>query len=197
VESRPWLKEDGWRGGVARSVATTHLLDAVAKHHNLPVYETPVGFKYIGELLEEDKIVLGGEESAGMTIRHHLPEKDGILACLLAAEMVASRRQPLSQQLQALFQRVGSFYPQRWNVPLTETLHKRFSEKIQQEYSSLEGRKVRKTQRTDGLKLIFEDGSWVLLRLSGTEPVCRLYCEAPTQKGLEELAAAGRRLLLG
>ena len=153
--------------------------------------------KYIGELIEQDKIILGGEESAGMSIRRHVPEKDGILACLLTAEMVATRRMPLSRQLEELFRKVGSYYPGRWNVPLTEPVRIRFTERSREEYSSFEGRRVAKADRTDGLKLIFDDGSWVLFRLSGTEPVCRLYCEAPTQQGLDELAAAARKFLFG
>ncbi|HLA38413.1 MAG TPA: phosphoglucomutase/phosphomannomutase family protein, partial [Candidatus Glassbacteria bacterium] len=197
IESRRWTANGGWRGGVAKSVATTHLLDAVARYHDIPVYETPVGFKYIGELVQQDKIILGGEESAGMTIRRHVPEKDGILACLLTAEMVASRRKPLAQQIEDLFQKVGSYYPGRWNVPLTESVRNQFAERSQQDYSSFQGRPVAKTIRTDGLKLILEDGSWVLFRLSGTEQVCRLYCEAPTKKGLDELAAAARQYLFG
>ena len=132
-----------------------------------------------------------------MSIRRHVPEKDGILACLLTAEMVASRRLPLSAQLEELFRKVGSYYPGRWNVPLTEPVRIRFTERSRQEYSSFEGQRVARTDRTDGLKLILENGSWVLFRLSGTEPVCRLYCEAPTQKSLEELAAAARRFLFG
>ncbi len=197
AESRKWTAAGNWRGGVAKSVATTHLIDAVARHHRIPVYETPVGFKYIGELIEADQVILGGEESAGMSIRHHVPEKDGILACLLTAEMVAHRKQSLAQQLQDLFRKVGSYFPGRWNVPLTEPLKLQFTARSRQEYSQFEGRRVAKSDRTDGLKLVFEDGSWVLFRLSGTEPVCRLYCEAPTQKGLEELAAAARRFLFG
>ena len=82
------VRARGWTGGVARSVATSHLLDRVARHLNIPVYETPVGFKYIGELITQDKVVLGGEESAGLSVKRHVPEKDGILACLLVAEMV-------------------------------------------------------------------------------------------------------------
>jgi alpha-D-glucose phosphate-specific phosphoglucomutase len=197
VESRPWAKQAGWNGGVARSVATTHLVDAVARHHGLPVHETPVGFKYIGELIDRDAIILGGEESAGLTMRGHVPEKDGILACLLVAELVASRKAGLAQQLQDLFRKVGSFYPGRWNVSLTENLKKRFAERSGAEYSFFGGRRVAKTQRIDGLKLILEDGSWVLFRLSGTEPVCRLYCEAPSLQQLEELGQAGHKFLFG
>lgn len=199
--ARPWLQEKtkggGWKGGVARSVATTHLIDAVARHHGLPVHETPVGFKYIGELIEQDKLVAGGEESAGLTIRHHVPEKDGILACLLAAEMVAARRQTLAEQLEELFLKVGAYYPGRWNVPLTEIVKASFKERSLRDYSSFDGRKVREQNRMDGLKLIFEDGSWILFRLSGTEPVCRLYCEARTPQALEELATAARNFLFG
>jgi phosphoglucomutase len=196
--ARPWLADkskDGWKGGVARSVATTHLVDAVARHHGLPVHETPVGFKYIGEMIEQDVLLAGGEESAGLTIRHHVPEKDGILACLLAAEMVAARRQTLSEQLNELFLKVGAYYPGRWNVPLTETIKSSFKERSLRDYSSFGGRKVHEQNRTDGLKLILEDGSWILFRLSGTEPVCRLYCEASTPEALEELAITARNFL--
>ena len=195
IESRQWNQQGGWGGGVGRSVATTHLIDAVAAYHRIPVYETPVGFKYIGELIQQDRLILGGEESAGLTIRHHVPEKDGILACLLVAEMVAARRAPLSRQLEELFRKVGGYYPGRWNVPLTETLKSRFTQRSQQEYISFQGRRVARTDRTDGLKLVLDDGCWVLFRLSGTEPVCRLYCEAPTEEGLEELAKQARRFL--
>src|ERR1700753_2783926 len=96
----------------ARSVATSQMIDAAAKSHGQTTYQTPVGFKYIGELIQEDKIAMGGEESAGMSIRGHVPEKDGILACLLVAEMIAVRRASLSDQLRALFKRVGGeFWP--------------------------------------------------------------------------------------
>src|SRR5207247_8580159 len=93
-------------GGVGRNVATTHLIDRVARLHNREVLETPVGFKYIGEYIKEGRIVLGGEESAGLSIRVHVPEKDGILACLLIAEMVASRGKSLKKQLTDLFSKV-------------------------------------------------------------------------------------------
>ena len=100
----------GWKNGVAKSVATTNLINAVAKHHGIELHETPVGFKYIGELIKQDKIAIGGEESAGLSIRHHVPEKDGVLAGLLCCEMVAKRGKSLGQQLKDLFAEVGSFY---------------------------------------------------------------------------------------
>jgi phosphoglucomutase len=111
--------------------------------------------------------------------------------------MVASRRKPLAEQLRNLFAKVGSYYPRRTNVTLTETVKKQFTERSRAEYSSFDGRRVVKTDRTDGLKLVLEDGSWVLFRLSGTEPVCRLYTEAPTEERLEQLTEAARRFLFG
>ena len=98
----------GWTEGVARSVATTHLVDRVAENRGLQVYETPVGFKFIGELINRNEIILGGEESAGLSIKGHYPEKDGILACLLAAEAVAARGKSLTEQLKELTDAVGN-----------------------------------------------------------------------------------------
>lgn len=179
-------------GGIGRSVATTHLIDAVAKHHGVPVYQTPVGFKYIGELIKEDKIVLGGEESAGMTIRGHLPEKDGILACLLVAEMLAKRGLTLKQQIDELFKKVGPCFTVRVNLALAPDAQKHLVAKLKQDYDKFDGRKIAKIDRTDGLKMIYEDGSWVLMRPSGTEPVVRVYCEASSQAELDRLTNAAK-----
>jgi phosphoglucomutase len=182
-------------GGLARSVATTHLIDAVADYHGVPVYQTPVGFKYIGELIKEDKLVLGGEESAGLSIRGHLPEKDGILACLLVAEAVARRGLTLRQQLAALFQKVGPRYSRRLNFSLRPEVRERLLGKLKQDWERFDGQPVAQIDRTDGLKMVRGDGSWVLMRLSGTEPVVRVYCEAPSPDELERLAASAREFV--
>ncbi len=182
-------------GGIGRSVATTHLIDAVADYHHVPVYQTPVGFKYIGELIKEDKVVLGGEESAGLTIRGHLPEKDGILACLLVAEAVARRGLSVKQQLEALFKKVGPRYTVRVNLSLDPGVQQRLLEKLARDWEKFDGQKVAKIDRTDGLKMIREDGSWVLMRLSGTEPVVRVYCEAPSQEELERLVDSAKAFI--
>jgi alpha-D-glucose phosphate-specific phosphoglucomutase len=187
VESR------GWRNGVGKSVATTNLINALAKHHQIELHETPVGFKYIGELIKQDKIVIGGEESAGLSIRHHVPEKDGILAGLLCCEMVARRGKPLNQQLQDLFVKVGSFYPRRENFRLTPEVKAKFTGKLQQSPTDFFGRKVKEVVRTDGLKLVCQDGSWVCYRLSGTEPVVRVYSEAGSEQDLQKLSAAAKQ----
>jgi alpha-D-glucose phosphate-specific phosphoglucomutase len=173
----------GWKMPAARSVATSHLMDAVARHYGTTVFQTPVGFKYIGELIQQDKIAMGGEESAGMTMRGHVPEKDGILACLLVAEMIAVRRASLAEQLRALFKRVGrEFWPQRTNLHLTEAVKLKTVNRLKADFSTFLGRRVKSLDRTDGLKLEFADGSWVLVRLSGTEPLMRIYAEAATLK---------------
>jgi len=183
-------------GGLGRSVATTHMMDAVAKLRHGPVYQTPVGFKYIGELIKDDRIALGGEESAGLTIRKHIPEKDGILACLLVAEMVARRGFSLKQQLEKLFKETGPFYMTRLNLSLPGAVQKRMVEKLKQDVSKFDSQTVTKIDRTDGLKIIREDGSWILMRPSGTEPVVRVYCEASSQEELDHLAEAARKFVL-
>jgi phosphoglucomutase len=187
VESR------GWKNGVAKSVATTNLINAIAQARGVELHETPVGFKYIGELIMQDKIAIGGEESAGLSIRHHVPEKDGILAGLLCCEMVARRGKPLGEQLKVLCNQVGSYYPQRQNFRLTPEVKEKFTEKLRSDPQEFCGRAVSEVVRTDGLKLIFEDGSWVCYRLSGTEPVVRVYSEARSERGLEKLSGAAKQ----
>jgi alpha-D-glucose phosphate-specific phosphoglucomutase len=186
----------GWRNGVAKSVATTNLINALAEHHKVPLYETPVGFKYIGELINQDKIAIGGEESAGLTIRGHVPEKDGVLAGLLVAEMVANRGKSLGVQLKELFGKVGSFYPVRENFRLTPEAKAAFTEKLKADPKELSGRKVVQVVRTDGLKLILEDGSWVCYRLSGTEPVVRAYTETRREQDKDALKVAAEKFVL-
>jgi len=191
VESR------GWKNGVAKSVSTTNLINALAQHHGVELYETPVGFKYIGELIQQDKIAIGGEESAGLSIRHHVPEKDGVLAGLLCCEMVARRGTSLGQQLKTLFAEVGSFYPMRENFRLTPEVQQTFTSKLTREPREFCGRRVSQVVRIDGLKLVLEDGSWVCYRLSGTEPVVRVYSEARSPEGLAQLSAAARGWIFG
>ena len=186
----------GWKNGVAKSVATTNLINALADYHKVPLFETPVGFKYIGELIIEDKVAIGGEESAGLTIRGHVPEKDGIIAGLLMAEMVATRGSSLGAQLKGLFAKVGSFYPVRENFHLTSEQKAAFTERLKTDPKDLGGRKVVSIVRTDGLKLVLDDGSWVCYRLSGTEPVVRAYTEARNERDMEALRKAAEKFVL-
>lgn len=187
------LETRGEQLGASRSVATTSLLDAVARLHKVKLYETPVGFKYVGPLLREGKIVIGGEESAGLTIRGHLPEKDGILACLLVAEMIATRQASLAEQLRDLFRRVGGeFWPIRENLHLPQDVQARLPARLRQDPKEISGHKVVRTDRTDGLKLMLAGDAWVLMRPSGTEPLVRIYAEASLPAESKKLAEAAR-----
>ncbi|MBT1071692.1 phosphoglucomutase/phosphomannomutase family protein [Pelotalea chapellei] len=184
-------------GGVARSVATSHLIDAVARKHGVPVYETPVGFKYIGELITQDKIVIGGEESAGLTIKGHVPEKDGILACFLVAEMVAREGKTVRELLDKLYNEVGRVVTRRDNLSLSPQLEAAYSAKVNAVPAEVADTKVKEVIRIDGTKLLLEDGSWMLFRKSGTEPVVRLYGEASSNERLAKVMEAGRKFILG
>ena len=187
----------GWTLGVARSVATTHMVDRVAEDRNLKLYETPVGFKFIGELINKDEIILGGEESAGLSIRGHYPEKDGIIACLLAAEAVAVRGKSLTEQLEDLYQRVGKLESGRIGVKLDDAVAAKLKEKLAEEPAEIAGRKIEKINRLDGVKFLFANASWILMRPSGTEPMVRIYAESESRDDLAELLEAGRQYLLG
>lgn len=181
-------------GGLARSVATTHLMDAIARKLDVPLYETPVGFKYIGELILADKVAIGGEESAGLSMYRHLPEKDGILACLLAAEMVASTGKSLTTLHEEMVREFGTFYTKRIDLKLTPSVRESLASRLANRPEQLDGMKVKQVNTTDGVKLIFNENTWLLFRLSGTEPVARIYAEAPSQKELKALIDAGKKL---
>jgi len=160
------------------------------------VLETPVGFKYIGEYISEGKILIGGEESAGLSVQGHVPEKDGILACLLVAEMVAVERRSLKELLTDLYQRVGEIYTRRINIRLSPELEAVLPDKLQNPPQQIGGRDIVEIIRIDGNKFMFADGSWMLFRKSGTEPVVRLYGEAGTSSALAELIRCGEEFIL-
>jgi alpha-D-glucose phosphate-specific phosphoglucomutase len=190
------VKARGWTGGVGRSVATSHLLDAVARRFGIPVHETPVGFEHIGELIVKDATVLGGEENGGLSVKGHVPERDGILACLLAAELIAScGRARLRTLLQELYAEVGAFLTKRLNYRLDQGTADRLQERLMQPPGSVAGLAVIEVKRLDGVKLILEDGSWLLFRLSELEPAVQFYAEAGTQEHLDRLVTAGEALI--
>ncbi len=181
---------------VARSLATTHRMDAIAKHHGLEVFETPVGFKYIGEILSKGECLLGGEESAGLSIRGHVPEKDGILACLLVAEMVARRRKSLREMMKTLTKRYGPFYATRLDLALTPSSKEKLLGRLASDSPDRIGlSRVSRCARTDGFKFYLERESWVLLRPSGTEPLIRVYLEGRSQKEVASLKKATEQLI--
>ncbi|RQW88615.1 MAG: phosphoglucomutase/phosphomannomutase family protein [Geobacter sp.] len=190
------VRTKGMQGGVARSVATSHLIDAVAAKHGIDLYETPVGFKYIGELIRQDKIIIGGEESAGLSIRGHVPEKDGILACFLVAEMVAREGRSLRELLERLYAEVGRYVTKRESIALSPQLDEGFLVKMGAIPAAFADIKVDRLITLDGTKCILADGSWVLFRKSGTEPVVRLYGESSSEEKLKALMAAAKTFVL-
>ena len=191
------IRTRGWEGGVARSVATTHLIDRVAKLYGRPVFETKVGFKYLGQYIISDQVVMVGEESEGFSMKRHLPEKDGILAGLVVAEMVARTGQGIPELLADLFARVGPVYNRRLNFALTPAAKERLMVSLKQAPASFAGLKVTQHVTLDGHKYILADGSWVCFRPSGTEPVVRFYFEASSPEELEKLRQAGEALIQG
>jgi alpha-D-glucose phosphate-specific phosphoglucomutase len=190
------IRVRGMKGGVARSVATSHLVDAVARAHGIELFETPVGFKFIGELISQDRIIIGGEESAGLSIKGHVPEKDGILACFLVAEMVAREGKSVGRLLEELYGRVGRYITKRENITLSPELEKSFPLKLAAIPLEVAGSRIDNVVRIDGTKLLLADGSWLLFRKSGTEPVVRLYGESATAGRLQEVMKAGREFIL-
>ncbi len=191
------IKTRGRRGGVARSVATSHLVDAVARHQSVPVYETKVGFKYLGDFITQGKVVLSGEESAGLSIEGHVPEKDGILAVLLVVEMVAmAGGRSVQSLLEALYAEVGTVIrARRLNLHLSHEQQERLAGRLKDLPARVAGLRVVDVVTLEGSKLLLEDGSWILVRPSGTEPVVRLYIDAHSEEQIEELTTAARELL--
>lgn len=187
--TRHLVKNRKMKGTLVRTVATTHLLNRLAEMYGLDVVETPVGFKYIGEVMRQKDVLIGGEESGGFSVKGHIPEKDGILANLLLVEMIAYEGKPLSQIWADLQKEAGTeFAYRRRDLRLTTESQRGLVEKLYAEpFAKIGDLKIKEIGRKDGLKYYAEDGSWVLVRPSGTEPLVRLYYEAPSVTGADRL----------
>lgn len=178
--TRHLVKNRGQKGGIVRTVATTHLLDLLAEKYELGVpLETPVGFKYVGEEMRKGDILIGGEESGGVSIKGHIPEKDGILANLLIVEMMACEKKPLSVIWKELIQESGiSFVLRRDDLDLTIKTQRAVMDHLSTNPpQQLAGEQISRVGRSDGLKLYLDEQNWLLIRPSGTEPLLRLYAE--------------------
>jgi phosphoglucomutase len=183
------------KGGVGRSVATSHLLDKIARHYGMKLYRTPVGFKYLADLFLRGKIVFGGEESACLVVKGHLPEKDGIFAGLLVAEMISVEGKSLSELTKELFKKYGKKIRGQVKVDLTEKINQNLEELIKNPPAEVGQRKVLSTQEVDGLKFNFSEDDWMLIRFSGTVPVIRCYAEAGSKKEVKSLISSGLELI--
>ncbi|MDR3048774.1 MAG: phosphoglucomutase/phosphomannomutase family protein [Elusimicrobiota bacterium] len=189
-------KTRGWKGIAARSVMTSHFIDKTAQVlGGIEVKETPVGFKYIGDIMvnNADDFIIGGEESGGLTIRGHIPEKDGILACLLAAEAVAMNKKSLSAILKDIEKSTGKIYTERLNFHLSQEIMDNFRNKLKTlPIDEMAGLKVQKKIDIDGDKFILDDNTWIGFRLSGTEPVVRVYAETDSSAKIKKLLKFGK-----
>jgi len=189
-------KNRRWTGAVVRSVVTSHQVDAVAQLFGLKVHETPVGFKYTGALMEQEPIIVGGEESGGLSVKGHIPEKDGILACLLMAELVAMEKKTLGQILSDIDKQTGrKFYTGRINVDIPPEKKEALLTMLKAGLDKIGPFKVLEQVKTDGSKFPLPDGEWVAMRASGTEPKVRCYLEAASLKNLNRLRNACKIIL--
>jgi phosphomannomutase len=184
-----------WHGPVVRTLTSTSMADKLAAMYGVECHEVQVGFKYVGPLMMETQAVMGGEESGGFGFRGHIPERDGILAGLFFADMIIQAGKPLSQILAALYEKVGPHAYDRRDIRLERDTFAEVKQRTYQQFQAnppkeLAGRPVVKMRTDDGFKFYFEDGSWVLVRFSGTEPLLRVYSEAPSQQEVEELIDA-------
>jgi phosphomannomutase len=182
-------------GGVVRTFSQSVLLKRIAAAHNLKLYETPIGFKYIAELMLKDDILIGAEESGGIGVKDHIPERDGILNSLLFLEAIVTAGKPPSELLRELHREFGEFHFGRKDLHVETGLGQELIERLAKATPrELVGYRVVGVETTDGTKLLFDDESWLLFRQSGTEPMLRIYAEATSAAKTGELLIAGEEL---
>jgi phosphomannomutase len=183
------------RGGVVKTVSTTRMVDLLARKYDLPLFETPIGFKHICELMLSEDILMGGEESGGLGVKGHIPERDGILLGLLLLEAVAVSGKGLRQLLDETMDEIGHFSYRRIDRRIDSGVKDQLIARLKaQPPAEIDGRRVVATNFSDGFKFIFENGDWLLIRPSGTEPVLRLYSEAGTPEQVDRLLRAAECL---
>ncbi|OED35975.1 hypothetical protein AB834_03500 [PVC group bacterium (ex Bugula neritina AB1)] len=187
-----------WTGDVAKSVSTTQLIEVVVKDKGLNVFETPIGFKYISKLMCEKDILIGGEESGGIGFKNHVPERDGLLAGLLVLEIMSHYQKPLSEIVASMEKRYGKYYYKRKDIHYDSADLEKNLEKVKSlKEEFLIGQKTKIFNLNDGVKHTLEDGSWLLMRCSGTEPVLRVYAESADPVKVDKLLKEGEKLVLG
>ena len=190
------IKNKGIRNGaVVKTVSTSFLVDRICKDFDIEVEETPVGFKYINEIVLKKDVIFGGEESGGYGFPFFLPERDGFLSGLFIIEMMLLEDKSLSAIIKDIFNKYGEAYYNRVDLKVEEHIKDRLKNLIKNPPDVLEDIKVQKVNTKDGLKLIFEDDSWVLLRASGTEPLIRIYAEASSKDLLNTLLLKAQKLV--
>lgn len=190
-----WMKRYP-TGSVVRSVATSGMIDALANHFGFKVIETPVGFKWVGEAMSKGDAIVGGEESGGLTVKGHVPEKDGVVADLVLTEMVAKTGKSPLENLAEIEAITGKFYSTRIDLTLPEPAKQALMQRLKDTPpTEIAGKKVVSVTKIDGAKMVCEDGSWLLIRPSGTEPLVRCYMEARQESEIDGLKKAAHDLI--
>jgi len=190
------VEQRGWRGPVVRTVSTTRMIDLLANRYDIPVYETPVGFNYIADYMLKEDVLIGGEESGGISFRGHIPEGDGILMGLLLVEIVSRSDTSLHELIKDLLQEVGPAHYQRTDLRLRHPISKDMmtSRLLDETPPSIGGERISDVHTIDGVKYILSDDSWLLIRPSGTEPVLRVYAEGRSPEMVAALLAHGEQI---
>lgn len=186
-----------WPGEVVTTVSTTNMVKEIAKKHGRRFHDMPVGFKNICKKLQEIEPLIAGEESGGIAVCKHVYERDGLLSGLMLLEIMTHHQKTLSELVQDLHKEMGPHFYMRNDLHLSESNINRVRDWIQNnaDPKTIGKFKVKRVDRTDGLKFYFEDESWLLIRASGTEPLLRLYVESPSQKQVQEIMSAGKTVL--
>lgn len=183
-------------GAVAKTVSVSYLVDRIAKKEGRKIYKVPVGFKYIADLFTKEKIAFGGEESGGYGFGFHIPERDGLLSGLMILELILLSGKSLTQLVNDLFKEFGTAYYLREDIKVNKDegriLVSRMKENPPKEFA---GQKIKEVDLTDGIKLIFDDDSWILFRASGTEPVLRIYVETPEKYKTRQFLETAKELI--
>jgi alpha-D-glucose phosphate-specific phosphoglucomutase len=190
------VEKRGWKGPVVRTVSTTRMIDRLAKQFNIPIYETPVGFNYIAEHMLREDILIGGEESGGISFRGHIPEGDGTMMGLLLIEMVANSGTSLYELVDDLLEQVGPAFYERKDMRLSHPVSKARMQQqlLENTPETIGGEKIEDVATADGVKYILADDSWLLIRPSGTEPVLRVYAEGRSQEMVNALLGYGEQV---
>jgi len=188
------VEERGWSGKVVKTVSTTQMLNRLGRKYGVEVIETPVGFNHIADWMLKDDVLLGGEESGGISFKGHIPEGDGILMGLLLLEMVAAKQTAVEDLVQALLSAAGPAHYARLDLRLSRPIAKdRLVQRlVDHSPARIGGAAVAQVNTMDGVKYVLEDDSWLLIRPSGTEPLLRIYAEASDPKMVEALIAFGK-----
>ncbi|MEO6196562.1 MAG: phosphoglucomutase/phosphomannomutase family protein [Dehalococcoidia bacterium] len=185
----------GERGALVKSVTTTSMINKLGEIYGVPVHETGVGFKFLGPKMRETNALMAGEESGGFAFREHLPERDGVLSGLYMFDLMARRRADLPTLIEELYAKVGPHYYDRIDITMTEVERDRIAGLLPSlQPTEIAGLAVSHCDRTDGLRFVLPDGQWALIRLSGTEPLMRIYTEVHSEDGVPAVLSAVRAL---